>query len=909
MFVLVGHCYDLTETPPYGPWLELFNNPGRRDSLLPAPPGLIPGEAASVGSQDALFGQVRDYFVNLSASRPLVVALDDVHWADPASLDLLRFITRQLARLPILTVAGYRTEDVGPRNRLYPLLPQLVREAQPVRIDLHRLADEAVRELIRHRFQLQPADQKRLLEQLQLRGEGNPFFIGELLRAFEEEGLLRSGPDGWALGDVSQSRLPRLLAQVIHGRLAPLGDEVRRLLAIAAVIGQDVPLALWAQVTETDEETLIDVVERAVAESVLEVEASGARMRFVHALLREALYEGLVPMRRRTWHRRIAEVLGRERKPDPDAVAYHFRQATDPREVDWLIQAGERARALYAPRLAIEHLTRALALMRESHHPRAQAVHRDRGMAYETMGEFEPARADLDTALALARTAGDRPAEWQTLVDLGFLWEGHDYLEAHAYYRRALDLARALGDAGLLARSLNRLGSWESNAEQVQEAKQHHREALEIYRQLPDRRGIATTLDLLGSATWSGGDPVAAEPLFREAAALCREHDDRPTLISCLVYQMVCGGAGATETLYHASSLVEAQQAGEEAVRIARAIDARTGETWARLMLAWCLGEQGQYRRALDQARQGLAMAQDLEHREWISAAHFTLGAIDLDLLALAEAREHLERALSTARESGSLWWTGAAIWTLARACLAQGDLPAASAVLAMAADPGVAPRTPAQRGWCYARAEVLLAQGQPAPALEALDQLLGGQDGESVGRFSPFVGKLRAEVLSALGRPGQAEAALLAARHAAARRGVRRLVWRVDIALAALYSGLGRHGEAAQAAAAARALVEELAADIPEADLREEFRRGVAKLISRGESQPAHRAGHTAGLSAREIEVLRLLASGLSNVEIAERLVLSPRTVNAHLTNIYTKLDVNTRSAAVRYALDHGIR
>jgi tetratricopeptide (TPR) repeat protein len=787
LLVLVGHCYDLAETPPYGPWLELFNTPGRRDSLPPGPPGLIPGEAASVGSQDALFRQVRDYVVNLSTSRPIVIALDDVHWADPASLDLLRFFARQLAPLPILALVGYRTEGVAPRNRLYPLLPQLVREAQPIRLDLHRLADGAVRELIRCRFQLQPADEKRLLEQLQLRGEGNPFFIGELLRAFEEEGLLRSGPGGWTLGDVSQSRLPRLLAQVIHGRLAPLGDEARRLLAIAAVIGQDVPLALWACVTGRDEETLVDVVERAVAESVLEVEASGARLRFVHALLREALYEGVVPMRRRTWHRRIAEVLAAEPEPDPDAVAYNFRQAGDPREVDWLVQAGERARALYAPRLAIEHYTRALELMRQPHHPREQAVRRARGMAYETVGEFEPARADLDVALVLARSASDRPAEWQTLVDLGFLWEGHDYQEAHAYYRRALELARALGDAELLARSLNRLGSWESNAEQVEAAQQHHREALEIYRQLSDPRGIATTLDLLGSATWSGGDPVAAESFLREGAALCREHDDRPTLISCLVYQMVCGGAYATETLYHASSLVGAQQAGEEAVRIARAIDARAGEAWARLMLAWCLDEQGQYRRALDQARQGLALAQELDHREWISAAHFTLGTIALDLLALAEAREHLERALSMAHESGSPWWSGAAIWTLARACLAQGDLPAASAVLATASDPGVAPRTPAQRGWCYARAEVLLAQGQPAPALEVLDRLLGGLAGDSVGRFSPFVGKLRAEILAALGRPGQAEAALLAARHAAARRGVRRLVWRLDAALAGL--------------------------------------------------------------------------------------------------------------------------
>jgi DNA-binding CsgD family transcriptional regulator len=102
---------------------------------------------------------------------------------------------------------------------------------------------------------------------------------------------------------------------------------------------------------------------------------------------------------------------------------------------------------------------------------------------------------------------------------------------------------------------------------------------------------------------------------------------------------------------------------------------------------------------------------------------------------------------------------------------------------------------------------------------------------------------------------------------------------------------------------------VEELVGDVPDGELRDEFRRGAGRLIALAETQPAHRAGHAAGLSAREVDVLRLLAGRLSNVEIAERLVLSPRTVNAHLTNIYTKLDVNTRSAAVRFALDHGIR
>ena len=107
------------------------------------------------------------------------------------------------------------------------------------------------------------ADIDRLIAYLQERAEGNPFFLGELLRTLEEGGMLRPTDGGWALGDLRQVRIPPLLRQVIDGRLARLGEEAQRLLAIAAVIGQEVPLDLWAAVAECDEEALLALVEQA----------------------------------------------------------------------------------------------------------------------------------------------------------------------------------------------------------------------------------------------------------------------------------------------------------------------------------------------------------------------------------------------------------------------------------------------------------------------------------------------------------------------------------------------------------------------------------------------------------------------------------------------------------------------
>jgi len=251
---------------------------------------------------------------------------------------------------------------------LYTLLPALVREAHAGRLDLRRLDDEAVWTLVRARYVLPEQVSGRLVAYLHERAEGNPFFIGELLRALEEEAILRRSDNGWQMGDVAHVRLPTLLKQVIDARLMRLGEEAQQLLAIAAVIGQEVPLSLWATVARVSEKTLLDVVQRAVEAHVLAERDDGVQVRFVHALIRQALYDGLLPTllpsRRRGWHRRVGEAQMAESYPDPDAVAYHFRQAGDTRAAEWLMKAGERAEHAYALLTAAERYQAAVQLDR-----------------------------------------------------------------------------------------------------------------------------------------------------------------------------------------------------------------------------------------------------------------------------------------------------------------------------------------------------------------------------------------------------------------------------------------------------------------------------------------------------------------------------------------------------------------
>jgi class 3 adenylate cyclase/tetratricopeptide (TPR) repeat protein len=361
--VLTGHCYDLTNTPPYGPWLDLVATYPTDPALPTLPAAFAGGTLAKVTDQAALFADVRRFLHELSIARPSLVLLEDLHWADPASLELLRSIAPHVSRWRIVLLVTYRIDELTRDHVFYQQLPALVREAEGVRIDLKRLESHDLLELVTSHYQLSSSDEARLVAYLEHHAEGNPLFATELLRAFEDESLLRETEGAWSLGELTAAVVPSFLRQVIDGRIARLGQDIRRLLEIAAVIGQDVPLVVWAQVAALDDEALLVLVEQAVATHLLTAERDGTRVRFVHALIREALYEGILPPRRRLWHREVAESLMAGPHPDPDAIAYHLQQSGDPRTWEWLVRAADRAQRAYAWLTATERLRAAAALL------------------------------------------------------------------------------------------------------------------------------------------------------------------------------------------------------------------------------------------------------------------------------------------------------------------------------------------------------------------------------------------------------------------------------------------------------------------------------------------------------------------------------------------------------------------
>ncbi|HEU5422852.1 MAG TPA: AAA family ATPase, partial [Nitrolancea sp.] len=361
--VLWGHAYDLSATPPYGPWIEI----ARRypASTQPASfPNFLddPRHASAIGSQDQVFSQVTSFLTHLSDERPLVLILDDLHWADQASLDLLRVVAREAHAHRLLLLGTCRSEELTRRHPLFQLIPLLVREAHAERLVVRPLDDEATRALIEARYPLSRADVARLGTYLRARSEGNPLYALELLRTLEDDDILSAPTGGWQLGDLEHVRVPQLLLQMLERRAGRLTQEARGLLQFAAVIGHDVPLDLWQEASGAADDALARAIDQGLETHLLVENASDA-VRFGHALMREALYAEVITPRRRSLHQKVAETLERAPHPDPDAVAYHYQQAGDGRAARWFIKAGERAEDSYAWVTAVERFEVARALL------------------------------------------------------------------------------------------------------------------------------------------------------------------------------------------------------------------------------------------------------------------------------------------------------------------------------------------------------------------------------------------------------------------------------------------------------------------------------------------------------------------------------------------------------------------
>ena len=323
-----------------------------------------------------------------------------------------------------------------------------------------------------------------------------------------------------------------------------------------------------------------------------------------------------------------------------------------------------------------------------------------------------------------------------------------------------------------------------------------------------------------------------------------------------------------------------------------------------------CLGPRGEYTRALEVAQRGLAIAEEIEHRQWMTAGHRALGALYLDLLSLSEAQQHLEQALALAQEIGSRYWTRIVSAFLALVSLAQHDVTRAESLLNAALGPDDPTQTVGQRIVWYARAELALARNDPSLALHITDQLLASAVGLSSESSIPRLSKLRGEALIKLKQGAEAETILQQARATASKQGLRAVLWRIYLIQGKLAHSQRRYEVADRRFAEALALLENLASSLPDKTLQQQYLQHAHALFPRSRQPSPHRLAKQSfeGLTERERTVAAFVGQGKSNREIAASLVVAPRTIETHVHSILSKLGLTSRTQIAIWAKEKGL-
>jgi DNA-binding CsgD family transcriptional regulator len=939
--LLAGQCFPTDRACPYAPLFDLVStflaslSPSQTIAalgasarvLFPFLPEAVQHlpELASLSplspldpeqEQRRIFAQLSDVFLRATTTRPLLLVIEDLHWSDESTLEFLLFFARKIAAHQLLLLLTYRNDELHQPLRSW--LSQFDRERQRQEVVLEALSRANTETLLQTILQGSRSLPAGMLDALYDLTEGNPFFLEEVLKALIVASELVEGEDGWRWKRADTWHIPMSLHNAVELRLTRLSADARRVLQLAAVAGRRFDFALLQEITCYDEASLVELMKEAIAAQLV-VEESAEQFAFRHALTRQAIAAELLARERRGMHATIAQTIEHLHATALDAhladLAYHCAEAEQwSKAMEYARMAAEQAQALSAPRAAAEQWTRVIQAAGQLGKAVPPTCYRARGQTYETLGDFEQAKADYERALHGARQTGEGRLEWQSLLDLGFLWTGHDYQRAGAYFQQAVDLARDLGDAGLQVHSLTQQANWLLNTWQVADALATNREALAFFEAQHDQPEMAETLDLLGSVYKLGGDSINAAIVYGRTIDFLRAVGNRSKLCSCLVMRaaVACPWGGHTTCTVNVS-LLECERDLAEALQLARELEWAAGEAFAEILFGGMLVSYGRLSAGLAHAQQGLRLATEIGHQKWIALAYENLGRIYLALLAPEQALAHAHVGLEAARALGSARTIASLIAIQIQAYTALGQPELAEAALQEVRLGAENPRQDWERQLLLVWAELALVQQQPELALERCEQLLATapqRAGETAERVIPRLWKCQGEALAALGREEEAIQVLEEARRGAKLQHYLPLLWQIERSLGRAYRRQRRLEEAQQAFASARQGIALLSESIEDAALRSHFEQAASATLPKEKAVSPRRASadEYGGLSERERVVAALIGQGKSNAEMAELLVVSRRTVETYVSRVLSKLGLTSRSQIALWTRDKGL-
>jgi DNA-binding SARP family transcriptional activator len=755
----------------------------------------LPTEPASPEIQRRrAFDAVAAFVRGLCARRPVLLFLDDLQNAGTSSLELLHFLLRRASGARLLIMATLRLEE---GDAAFAHLDDVSET-----LEIGPLPADAVSELAR-RMGL-----PELSDSILARTGGHTLFVLETLRAIAE---------GSGSGDAPA---PESLRDAVLARVGRAGPDVEEFLRVGAVLGSTFDLVTVSDLLDVPLEESARRSDRAVRARLLN--EAGPTFEFANDLIREILYRTTPQPVLTARHGRAAALL----KDQPEAVGAHASAAGDWNTAmeAWLL-AAERSggfanhdaeqlvgRALEAARILGDAPGEARALVA-------------RGRVREALGEYQSAFDDHTAGLELARRLGNREVEMQVLLELGgdvMIGMGRRAVACIPYLEAALVIAEERADAEAAAAILSRLAIIAANRLRFEEGSAHARRALDVARRLGQERALALALDGLKTVAAYGGDLTTLESVSRELEIILRRGSERYFL----------------EWNVFESSFVPLAEGRWDAalarIEEALALNLRSGHLRYRPMflahIGWIHRSRGDYGRALVVGRESVGRARETDHPWWAAFAGAMLGWTLTELGELDEAIEHLERGLEAAERDGAENYVVRCLAHLAMATRRRGEAERSGDLLDRAEEmlgevrSGDGPAFLHGAHAYAAAARTMLEKGQPERAERLLAPVLetAGPVGwrEAAAETTMLTGRARL----AAGDPQVGMAMLEGALDGTRDPELPRVAWETHTLLADALAAAGDAEAAAGHRSSARAILRSIAATIDDEAVRERF-------------------------------------------------------------------------------------
>ncbi|MCI0439541.1 MAG: LuxR C-terminal-related transcriptional regulator, partial [Chloroflexi bacterium] len=841
-----------------------------------------------------LFDSITTFLKRASEGQPIVLVLDNLHWADASSLRLLEFMAQETSEARLLVIGTYRDVDVARGHPLYRALGELARLRGFQRVLMRGLSQEEVGRVIEGMGGVRPSE--RLAQRVQRETEGNPLFVGEIVRWLAQEGRLAS--EDWS---ASGGRLPEGVREVIGRRLDSLSDECNEALRVASLIGREFSLKQLEKVMESASSSiqspfgkggfrgvLADALDEAVSARMLEETPKVAGLyQFSHALVRQTLESEFTTTRRVQLHARIIEAFEElyedELEAHADELARHAGEAEAVIGPDKLVRysamAGERAMAAYAYEEALAHFQRALESRGDFlADAEVAAILFGLGRAYAATFQYDEAVAHLNSAFDAYLHSGDIAGALAvakipdtvriamhmadvieralTLVppdshEAGQLLSNYsyalgtatkDYDRVREAVNRAIVIARREGDLVLEMRTLANAANVEGWQLHPQESLDYALQAVELSRHVIDLRSELIAHLWAGYSLVNFGRPVEAQRHVDAMRAIVdRAHQNHVWFSRmCNLDTILCYLRGDWVAVRNITDRILALGPRESSLVVRRAL------------LEYELGN----------FMQGEPYVQTLEELSDPSLAY-----IAIPIAVISHMTGGIER-LEIARR-------------FAETSLSSTTTPPIHVVCAHIALGLVAVQRKDTVEAATHYAALASEKGMSYHSIIGIDRVLG----------------LLVHTMGNLDKAaGHFEGALAFCRKAGYRP---ELAWTCyDYA-----NLLHEQGQRQKALA----LLDEALSISTELGMKPLMEK-VIVLKEQVEAEPVTVPVYPDGLTEREVDVLRLIAAGKSNREIGEELFITSNTVARHVSNIFAKIGASNRAEAASYATRHGL-